>query len=710
LLGLAAKVAAGSPATHREISLAGAAYLATPECGWRRCISRGLGLPVRSSREFDSTLGLIASRIVHLCSLDVDGFMALLRLEQASLAFGEQPLLDHVDWVVQPGERIALIGRNGAGKSSLMRVISGQITLDGGTLWRKDQLRVGVLDQELPPADERRVDEVVASGQAAIQQLLQRYNELAEHAHEPAQLSQLEALQHDIEAVDGWHLGQRVDRVLSRLGLDGEVRMNTLSGGWRRRVALARALVSEPDILLLDEPTNHLDIATIQWLEQQLLEFAGTLLFVTHDRSFLQNLANRIVELERGQLFSWNGDYRSFLEYRERRLADEEKQNALFDKRLAQEEVWIRQGIKARRTRNEGRVRALKSMREERSARREQQGKASFNLEQAGTSGKLVSEAENASYSYDGRPLIRDFSSRIIRGDRIALLGPNGAGKSTLLKLLLGQLQPDSGRVNLGTNLEIAYFDQLREQLDPQRTVIDTVSEGREFIELNGRQRHVISYLSDFLFAPNRTRVKVSVLSGGERNRLMLARLFSKPANLLVLDEPTNDLDLETLELLEEILCEFKGTLLLVSHDRAFVDNVVTSTYVFEGDGRIGEYVGGFDDWVRQGGGFAARMANPAKTAKLAAVTAAATSAAEPAPQKLVKLSYKLQRELDQLPGQIEKLEQQISALHEETGAADFYQQSHERVAERLALLQALESEQERAMERWMELEALQQG
>ena len=710
MLGLAAKVAAGSPATHREISLAGAAYLATPECGWRRCISRGLGLPVRSSREFDSTLGLIASRIVHLCSLDVDGFMALLRLEQASLAFGEQPLLDHVDWVVQPGERIALIGRNGAGKSSLMRVISGQITLDGGTLWRKDQLRVGVLDQELPPADERRVDEVVASGQAAIQQLLQRYNELAEHAHEPAQLSQLEALQHDIEAVDGWHLGQRVDRVLSRLGLDGEVRMNTLSGGWRRRVALARALVSEPDILLLDEPTNHLDIATIQWLEQQLLEFAGTLLFVTHDRSFLQNLANRIVELERGQLFSWNGDYRSFLEYRERRLADEEKQNALFDKRLAQEEVWIRQGIKARRTRNEGRVRALKSMREERSARREQQGKASFNLEQAGTSGKLVSEAENASYSYDGRPLIRDFSSRIIRGDRIALLGPNGAGKSTLLKLLLGQLQPDSGRVNLGTNLEIAYFDQLREQLDPQRTVIDTVSEGREFIELNGRQRHVISYLSDFLFAPNRTRVKVSVLSGGERNRLMLARLFSKPANLLVLDEPTNDLDLETLELLEEILCEFKGTLLLVSHDRAFVDNVVTSTYVFEGDGRIGEYVGGFDDWVRQGGGFAARMANPAKTAKLAAVTAAATSAAEPAPQKLVKLSYKLQRELDQLPGQIEKLEQQISALHEETGAADFYQQSHERVAERLALLQALESEQERAMERWMELEALQQG
>lgn len=634
--------------------------------------------------------------------------MALLRLEQASLAFGEHPLLDHVDWVVQPGERIALIGRNGAGKSSLMRVISGEIGLDGGGLWRKDQLRVGILEQELPVADERLVADVVAGGQAELQMLLERYHQLAAQAHGADELRQLETLQHQIEAVDGWHLGQRVERVLSRLGLDGTVSMSSLSGGWRRRVALARALVCEPDILLLDEPTNHLDIATIQWLEQQLLDFAGTLLFVTHDRSFLQHLANRIVELERGKLFSWNGDYQSFLEYRERRLADEDKQNALFDKRLAQEEVWIRQGIKARRTRNEGRVRALKTMREERLSRREQQGKASFNLEQAALSGKLVSEVENASYSYDGRPLIRNFSTRIMRGDRIGLLGPNGAGKSTLLKLLLGQLQPNSGKVVLGTNLEIAYFDQLREQLDPQQSVIDSVAEGREYIDLNGKSRHVISYLSDFLFAPERTRVKVGVLSGGERNRLMLARLFSKPANLLVMDEPTNDLDLETLELLEEILCEFKGTLLLVSHDRAFVDNVVTSTYVFEGDGRVGEYVGGYEDWVRQGGGFAARIGNDSKSTK--PLAEAPVRAAQSAPAKPVKLSYKLQRELDQLPTRIEELEAEVAAMHEQTAAADFYQQSHDRVTEQLALLQRREAELEQAMDRWVELEALQQG
>ncbi|WP_210394864.1 ATP-binding cassette domain-containing protein [Motiliproteus sediminis] len=635
--------------------------------------------------------------------------MALLRLEQAALAFGEHPLLDHVDWVVQPGERIALIGRNGAGKSSLMRVVSGEIHLDGGTLWRKEGLRVGVLEQELPAADDRRVEEVVASGLADVQQLLQRYHELAANAHQPQELKRLEQLQHEIEAVDGWHLGQRVERVLSRLGLRGEVAMSTLSGGWRRRVALARALVSDPDILLLDEPTNHLDIPTIQWLEQQLLEFAGTLLFVTHDRSFLQRLANRILELERGKLYSWKGDYRSFLAYREQRIADEEKHNALFDKRLAEEEVWIRQGIKARRTRNEGRVRALKAMRAERAARREQQGKASFGLEQAGLSGKLVTEVENASYSYDGKPLIRDFSTRIIRGDRIALLGPNGAGKSTLLKLLLGQLEPARGSVKVGTNLEIAYFDQLREQLDPGKTVIDMVSEGREYIDLNGRKRHVISYLGDFLFPPERTRVKVGVLSGGERNRLMLARLFSKPANLLVLDEPTNDLDLETLELLEEILSEFDGTLLLVSHDREFVDNVVTATYVFEGDGCVSEFVGGFEDWVRQGGGFEA-LKPAAQKSEVSKPVSAVSTPGTAAVSKKAKLSYKLQRELDLLPQTIESLEAELEALHEETGDSGFYQRPHEQVAERLAALQRLEGELEQAMERWVELEGMQEG
>ncbi|WP_207063143.1 ATP-binding cassette domain-containing protein [Motiliproteus sp. SC1-56] len=636
--------------------------------------------------------------------------MALFRLDQACLAFGDHPLLDHVDWTVQPGERIALIGRNGAGKSSLLKVVSGASPLDSGQAWRRPHLRVGVLEQELPHADEQSVAEVVAGGLADVQALLAEYDALAGCASDPQALKKLESLQQRIEAVDGWHLEQRVERVLSRLRLPAEKPMRALSGGWRRRVALGRALIGEPDILILDEPTNHLDLPTIRWLEEQLLEFSGTLLFVTHDRAFLQRLANRIVELDRGRLLSWEGDYASFLDYRERVLAEEERRNALFDKQLAAEEVWIRQGIKARRTRNEGRVRALKAMREERQERREQQGKASFNLEQAKRSGKLVVEAEGISFSHGRDALVKEFSTRILRGDRIGLLGPNGAGKSTLLKLLLGRLAPDEGKVELGTGLEVAYFDQLREQLDPDKTVIDNISEGREFISLNGKQRHVISYLEDFLFAPARARAKVSSLSGGERSRLLLARLFSKPANLLVMDEPTNDLDLETLELLEEILCEFEGTLLLVSHDRAFIDNVVTSTLVFEGGGRIGEYVGGFEDWLRQGGELQASIAPLDEKSPPAAVKAA--QPASPVRDKPTsrKLSYKLQRELDGLPARLETLEAEVAALQEETAAADFYQQDHAQVAARLEALQASEAALEAAMERWVELEALQEG
>ncbi|RDE24317.1 ATP-binding cassette domain-containing protein [Motiliproteus coralliicola] len=644
--------------------------------------------------------------------------MALLRLNQASLAFGDKPLLDHVDWVVHPGERIALIGRNGEGKSTLLKVITGSLSLDSGELWKAPETVIGVLEQELPAADERQVFEVVAEGLAHVQQLRNEYDELAVQAHDEAGLQRLERLQQQLEAVDGWHLEQKVERVLLRLGLPGQVQMQELSGGWRRRVALARALVTEPDILLLDEPTNHLDIHTIGWLEQQLLEFRGTLIFITHDRSFLQRLANRIVELDRGRLFPWEGDYSSFLKYRDQVLADEARQNALFDKKLAQEEVWIRQGIKARRTRNEGRVRALKAMRNERAERREKQGKASFSVEQAQRSGKLVVDAEAIHYSYDRQRIINDFSVRILRGDRIGLIGPNGVGKTTLLRLLLGQLQPDGGKLDIGTNLQVAYFDQLREQLDPEKTVLDNIAEGREFIEINGKRKHLIGYLSEFLFPPARTRAKVKSLSGGERNRLLLARLFSKPANVLVLDEPTNDLDLETLELLEEILSDFQGTVLLVSHDREFLDNVVTSTLVFSGGGKIREYIGGYQDWLRQGGELIQTELPQAAQQKLEQSTGqaeqdGANTAAEPtkteakpAPAKK-KLSYKLQRELDQLPGQMEQLEAELEALQEETGAADFYQQPHDKVAQRLEALQNCEQALEQAMERWVELESM---
>ncbi|MBY4676925.1 ATP-binding cassette domain-containing protein [Marinobacterium arenosum] len=629
--------------------------------------------------------------------------MPLIRLEKVSVAFGDKPLLEEVEFQIEPGERVALVGLNGAGKSTMLKVIGRQVIPDSGQLWQDPACRVADLPQAMPAADERAVRQVVTAGLSDIQKLRDAYDEQLA----VGDMARLEELQHQIEALDGWHLEQRVERVLDRLGLPGDSPMSALSGGWRRRAALGAALVQEPDLLLLDEPTNHLDIETIEWLEQQLQVFRGGLLFISHDRALVDKLATRIVELDRGRLTSFPGNYSQYQQQKEKLLEEEATQNALFDKRLAEEETWIRQGIKARRTRNEGRVRALKAMRNERSERRTRQGKASFNMEEAQRSGKLVAELSGVSKAFQGKTLIRELDLLIQRGDRIGLIGPNGVGKSTLLNLVLGKLEPDSGNVRLGTKLEVAYFDQLRGQLDPEKSVLDNIAEGRESITINGRSRHLISYLSDFLFTPERARTPVKALSGGECNRVMLARLFSLPANVLVLDEPTNDLDIETLELLEEILLSFDGTILLVSHDRTFLDNVVTSTLAFEGDGQVNEYVGGYNDWLRQ---------RPAPLAKEAAESAKAEkakgepkTAAKPA-NRSKKLSYKLQRELDELPGLIEQTEQAVAQLHETTAAADFYQQDHQQVADVLAELQQQEQALEQLMERWLELEAMQEG
>jgi len=627
--------------------------------------------------------------------------MPLLRLENASIAFGDKPLLAEANLQIEPGERLGLVGLNGAGKSTLLRVVLQEQHLDSGERWVDPGCRIACLAQALPAADERTVWDVIAEGLGDVRRLREEYDTLALNTDD-ASLKRLEQLQQQLEALDGWMLEQRIERILSRLGLDGEARMSQLSGGWRRRAALGAALVQEPDLLLLDEPTNHLDVSTIEWLEQQLMSFRGGLLFISHDRALVNALSTRIIELDRGVLTSFNGNYQSYLEQKQKLLEEEARHNALFDKKLAEEEVWIRQGIKARRTRNEGRVRALKALRQERSERLDRQGKASFNLEEAQKSGKLVATLEQASVAFAGKPVINRFDLTVQRGDRIGLIGPNGAGKSTLLKLLLGQLQPDSGKVAMGTKLEVAYFDQLRGQLDPEKTVIDNISEGREVIEINGKKRHIISYLNDFLFAPERARTPLKALSGGECNRVLLARLFSQPANLLVLDEPTNDLDVETLELLEEILLEFQGTVLLVSHDRTFLDNVVTSTVVFEGEGRLRNYVGGYSDWLNQ-------RPQPSSAIEKKPRSEVKEKPAEQtkAPQPKKKLSYKLQRELEQLPELLEQAEQQLEALQEETSAADFYSKDHEFVSGRLAALSEQEQQLEQLMERWVELESM---
>lgn len=633
--------------------------------------------------------------------------MTLLKFTDVSLAYGMTPLLDKVSWQIEKGERVCIIGRNGTGKSSLLSLVRGVNQPDDGEIWRAPGLKIGELPQELPKADNRIVFDVVAEGLTGVGELLARYHHLSQHINNDDDLQQLMQVQQQLEAKDGWRLQQLVDTTLTRLQLPADKKLAELSGGWRRRVLLAQALVAEPDLLLLDEPTNHLDIGAINWLENALMDFKGAILFITHDRSFLQHLATRILELDRGYLIDWKGDYASFLVHKEQQLAAEETANALFDKKLAQEEVWIRQGIKARRTRNEGRVRALKALRQERAERRNVQGKASFQLDSSEKSGKQVIIADNISFGYEDKPQVKDFSLIIQRGDRIGLLGANGTGKTTLLKLLLGELAPNNGQVKHGTKLEIAYFDQLRNQLDEEKTVLDNVAEGRDFINIAGQERHVLSYLGDFLFSPQRARTPVKALSGGERARLLLAKLFSKPANLLVLDEPTNDLDIETLELLEEVLDSFQGTVLIVSHDRVFLDNVVTSTLVFEGDGKVIEYIGGYDDWLRQGG--SPKLLGVQDDKQTATVSKATVQSSKPIVTQEQstkrKLSYKDQRELDALPAKIEALESELEMLQEQVNDPDFYQQSTEVTSVVLEKLTNMQLELDGLLERWAELE-----
>ncbi|ALM51824.1 ATP-binding cassette domain-containing protein [Halomonas huangheensis] len=643
--------------------------------------------------------------------------MTLLRLEQLQLAYGHHILLDHAELSLERGERLALVGRNGTGKSTLLRLVSGENLPDGGNIWRAPGLKIGVLEQELPDATDTTIFEMVAQGLPEAGELLSEYHRLVQSSD--PDMNRMATLQTRLEAIDGWSFHQRIDVVLTRLGLPAETEMSSLSGGWRRRVALARALVADPDLLLLDEPTNHLDLDTIAWLEEQLLAFTGAVLFITHDRAFLSRLATGILELDRGRLGRYPGDYATYQAQKQHELEVEARENAEFDKKLAQEEVWIRQGIKARRTRNEGRVRALEQLRQERSQRRERQGKASLSVDSGERSGKRVVELSHVTQHFEDATVIRDLNIEVQRGDRIGFIGRNGAGKTTLLKILLGELAPSEGEVRMGTKLQVAYFDQLRAGLEPEKTVYDNVAQGSDRITVGGRDRHVMSYLQDFLFSPERVRQPVKALSGGESNRLLLAKLFTQPANVLVLDEPTNDLDVETLELLEELLLDFDGTLLLVSHDRAFMDNVVTSVLAFEGQGCVREYVGGYTDWVRQGGKLppapwegAARQgveptaeALPPEQDKGTSVQGRSVARAKP-----VKLSYKLQRELDALPAEIERLENEITVLEAEVGDPAFYQQDSGAVNERLGVLQSAQDSLDKTMERWMELEAMVAG
>jgi len=625
----------------------------------------------------------------------------LVALKDICLSYGDKPLLDKANLNIEANERICLVGRNGAGKTTLLRLLMGQAHLDDGEIWQHDGLRLAWLEQEVPSADERSVFEVVSSGLAGIGDLISRYHVLAANLESSADektMEQFSNLQHDLEAADGWRFEQRISSVITRLELPADKLMKELSGGYKRRVLLAKALVQDPELLLLDEPTNHLDIEGITWLEEFIQGFNGAILFITHDRTFLQRIATRIIELDRGQITSWPGDYANYLTKKAERLEIELDQNAKFDKNLAQEEVWIRQGIKARRTRNEGRVRALEALREQRKARREQQGKANIKLESAEKSGKLVMEVENASLSLGGKPIFKDFSCRIMRGDRIGIIGPNGVGKSSLIKTLLGELKPDKGKVILGTKLQTAYFDQQRAQLDPEKTVLDNLNLGSDSVTINGNSRHVISYLQDFLFTPQRVRSPVKSLSGGERNRLLLAQLFTHSANLLIMDEPTNDLDVETLELLEELLSNFDGTLLLVSHDRAFLDNVVTTTLVFEGDGQLNEYVGGYQDWLRQRTVTRDSVNSTQKQNQQKSVV----SIQENIPSKL---SYKDQKELDALPGKIEKLELEQENLQKEISDVDFYKRDKDSISSTLQQLESVQKKLELGYQRWEELE-----
>ncbi|MCW8924211.1 MAG: ATP-binding cassette domain-containing protein [Gammaproteobacteria bacterium] len=630
--------------------------------------------------------------------------MAIIRLRNINVSFGGPAILEQVNLAIEAGERVSLLGRNGTGKSSLLKVISGLIKPDHGEIDINKSVKIAWLEQEVPYDLQGSIFDVVATGLGAQADLLKAYHHathrVAEDYSEQA-FAELERIQHEIEVADAWGLNQQVESVLSKMQLDGDADFTQLSGGMRRRVLLAKALVIQPDLLLLDEPTNHLDLEAIQWLEDQLLNYKGALLFITHDRAFMRKLSTRIVELDRGKLTSYPCDYTTYLRRREEFLMAEEEANAQFDKKLAQEEVWIRQGIKARRTRNEGRVRALEKMRNERAERRQKTGRVDMKIVRGEQSGKLVVEAEDVSFDYDGRSIIKNLNTTILRGDKVGIIGPNGAGKTTLLKILLGELQPHSGKVSLGTKQATAYFDQMRDQLDEEASVLDNISEGREFIEINGARKHVIGYLQDFLFAPDRARSPVKALSGGERNRLLLARLFSKPANILVLDEPTNDLDVETLELLEELILNYSGTVLLVSHDREFVNNVVSNTLVFEGSGMVNEYVGGYDDWLRQRQTMA--EAADSKPASVKPDRPAKKEANDKGQKK--KLSYRDQRDLDALPVKIEQLETEIERIHAQMADPEFFQQDKNEIVKTQALLKETEQALEACYQRWEELE-----
>ncbi|AWL20611.1 ABC transporter ATP-binding protein [Acinetobacter nosocomialis] len=635
--------------------------------------------------------------------------MAYITLRDVQLAFGGPALLDGANFNLERGERVCLIGRNGEGKSTLLKLIEGSLLPDSGEVSIQNGLTVSILAQDVP-MDSGKVADIVADGAGEAAEVLKAYHQ----ATDACMLGDMEAcdrmgnLQHKLDQLDGWALENKVNALLSKMGLDPNADLADLSGGRKRRVLLARALLTQPDVLLLDEPTNHLDVESIEWLEKFLLDQNNlTLLFISHDRSFVDSIATRIVELDRGILRGYEGNYSRYLELKAQQMEAEEKQNALFDKKLAEEEAWIRQGIKARRTRNEGRVRALKALREESKARRSQQGKVSMATQEANRSGKLVFDIEHLSVSYDGKPLIKDFSTLVMRGDRIGLVGDNGVGKTTLIKAILGEIE-HGGSVKIGTQLEIAYFDQLRNALDLEKTVMANVSEGSDFVDVNGNRRHIYSYLQDFLFSPERTRTPVKALSGGERNRILLAKLLLKPSNLIVMDEPTNDLDMVTLELLEEMLSEYKGTLLLISHDRAFMDNVVTSTWVFDGKGGIAEYIGGYQDYLLQRPD--EKVVDQKSDVKKAQAKAEAEKAAAQSSVKKVKLSYKDQRELEQLPAEIEKLEVEQAELSDKLADGSWFVSDADaatQASQRLAEIEELLLEK---LERWDELEQMSKG